>query len=69
MREVVGLHHGRENSKESFSSCQETGKVFSSIPNSEVVPWGSASHRPSASPSYEEFIHVKNYAYTGKLLS
>ena len=29
VREVVGSRPGRGNSKESFSSCQETGKVFS----------------------------------------
>ena len=29
VREVVGSHPGRGNSKESFSSNQETGKVFS----------------------------------------
>ena len=29
MREVVGSRPGRGNSKESFSSNQETGKVFS----------------------------------------
>ena len=30
VREVVSLRPGRGNSKKSFSSCQETGKVFSS---------------------------------------
>ena len=39
VREVVGSRPGRGNSKESFSSNQETGKVFSpecpSIPNSK----------------------------------
>ena len=29
VREVVGSRPGRANSKESFSSSQETGKVFS----------------------------------------
>ena len=29
MREVVGSRPGRGNSKERFSSYQETGKVFS----------------------------------------
>ena len=30
VREVVGSHPGRVNSKCSFSSCKEIGKVFSS---------------------------------------
>ena len=65
VREVVGSRPNRGNSKESFSSYQETGKVFSpEMPS----PWGSVSYRPSASPSYEASSHVKNYAYSGKLL-
>ena len=31
-------------------------------------PWGSVSYRPFACPSYEASSHVKNYAYSGKLL-
>ena len=41
VREVVGSRPGRGNSKESFSSNQETGKVFSpempSVPNSKKI--------------------------------
>ena len=40
VREVVGSRPGRGNSKESCSSYQETGKVFSpenSIPNSKKI--------------------------------
>ena len=33
-----------------------------SLLNSEVVPVGSVSYKPSASPSYEASSHVKNYA-------
>ena len=33
---------------------------------SSLLFWGS--YRPSASPSYEASSHVKNYAYSGKLL-
>ena len=54
------------NSNESFSPCQETGNVFSSVfyskfgnrPRGEVV-----SYRSSASPSYEAPSHAKINAY------
>ena len=71
----MGSRPGRGNSKESFSSNQETGKVFSpEMPFYSklykilkyVVPVGSVSYRPSASPSYEASSHVNNYAYSGK---
>ena len=72
-----GFAPGRGNSKESFSSNQETGMVFSpEMPFYSkfkkilkyVVPVGKCSYRPSASPSYEASSHVNNYAYSGKLL-
>ena len=40
----------------------------SSIPNYKSSPWRSVSYRPTVSPSYEASSHVKNYAYSGKLL-
>ena len=44
--------------------------LFQILKYSEISspPWGSVSYRPSASPSYEASSHVKNYAYSGKLL-
>ena len=77
VREVVCSLPSRGNSKESLSSNQETAKVFSpempfysKISNilKYVVPVGSVSYRPSASPSYVASSHVKNNAYSGKLL-
>ena len=69
--EVVGSRPGRDNSMESFSSYQKTGKLFSpDMPFYSkfkknlkyVVPVGKCKF------SYEVSSHVKNYAYSGKLL-
>ena len=43
-----------------------------SIPNSKFGSrphGGSVGYRPSSSPSYEASSHVKNYAYSSKLLN
>ena len=73
--EVVGSRPGRGNSKESFSSNQETGKVFLSWNAllfqilKYVVPVGKCKLQSICVPSYEASSHVKNYAYSGKLLN
>ena len=63
----MGSHPGRGNGMV-FSPEMPFYSKFKKILKNTWSPWGSVSYRPSASPSYEASSHVKNYAYSGKLL-
>ena len=69
VQEVVGSRPGRTLVRKVFHHSRKLVRFTllkcHTIQNSK---FGSVSHRPSASPSYEASSHVNSYAYSDKLL-
>ena len=76
VREVVGTHPAPGQYMKSIHptrklvrfSLLKCPSIINSKFGTTLSPWESVSYRPSASPSYDASSHVKNYAYSGKLL-